>query len=320
MAPGKDLRLPALRRFAVAISVLNLLGHLWFGFEQSWATPFVAIGVAYATEILLEWIEAWRERRPARFPARGAGALRANVDFLLSAHISGLAVGMLLYADDRLAPIAFAAAAAIGSKHIFRVAAGGRSRHYFNPSNLGITATLLAFPSVGIVQPYMFTENLSPLGAWILPAVVVAAGTFFNAHFTKKLPLIAGWVGGFLLQALVRQWLFGNALAGSLMPFTGVAVLLFTFYMVTDPATTPVPAGRQLAFGAAVAAAYGALVALHVVFGIFFSLSIVCALRGGALYLSATAARQRAARRAADAATASGGPVAALPALGDPGV
>ena len=95
MEPAPDLRLPALRRFAAAITLLNLLGHTWFGFEQSWAAPLTALGVAYATEILLEWIDARRERRPARFPAAG---LRANVDFLLPAHISGLAVGMLLYA------------------------------------------------------------------------------------------------------------------------------------------------------------------------------------------------------------------------------
>jgi hypothetical protein len=29
-------RLGGLRRFAVAITVLNILGHAFFGFEQSW--------------------------------------------------------------------------------------------------------------------------------------------------------------------------------------------------------------------------------------------------------------------------------------------
>ncbi len=312
MEPAPDLRLPALRRFAAAITLLNLLGHTWFGFEQSWAAPLVALGVAYATEILLEWIDARREGRPSRFPARG---LKENVDFLLSAHISGLAVGMLLYADDRLAPVAFATAAAIGSKHVFNLTQGGRTRHLLNPSNIGITATLLAFPSVGIAQPYMFTENLSPAGAWILPALLVLAGTFLNARFTRKLPLVAGWLGGFLLQALVRDWLFGNRLAASLMPVTGVAFLLFSFYMVTDPATTPVPARRQVAFGAAVAAAYGALVASHVVFGLFFALAIVGSLRAAAIALQALAARRRSALPA-DAAVAT----VAGAALGDPGL
>ena len=33
----QDLRLPALRRFAIAISVLNIFGHAVLGFEQSLA-------------------------------------------------------------------------------------------------------------------------------------------------------------------------------------------------------------------------------------------------------------------------------------------
>ncbi|NEQ87997.1 MAG: enediyne biosynthesis protein UnbU, partial [Moorea sp. SIO2I5] len=32
-------RLGGLRRFAIAITVLNLLGHTVLGFEQSWAQP-----------------------------------------------------------------------------------------------------------------------------------------------------------------------------------------------------------------------------------------------------------------------------------------
>ena len=40
-----------------------------------------------------------------------------------------------------------------------------------------------------------------------------------------------------------------------------MAFLLFTFYMVTDPATTPSAPLEQLAFGGAVAATYGLLMA-----------------------------------------------------------
>ena len=32
----KDLRLAALRRFAIAITILNVLGHTVLGFEQAW--------------------------------------------------------------------------------------------------------------------------------------------------------------------------------------------------------------------------------------------------------------------------------------------
>ena len=109
----------------------------------------------------------------------------------------------------------------------------GSRRHFFNPSNLGITATLLAFPWVGIAQPYMFTENLSGGWDWFLPALIVCTGSFLNTVFTKRIPLILTWAGAFVLQAAVRHFLFGNLFLPSLNPMTGVAFLLFTFYMVT---------------------------------------------------------------------------------------
>jgi Na+-translocating ferredoxin:NAD+ oxidoreductase RnfD subunit len=276
----KDMRLAALRRFASAITILNILGHTVLGFEQAWATPIVALLVAYSTEILLEVIESKRLGRRPRFLGGGT----AFIDFLLSAHISGLAVSMLLYANDRLLPIAFAAVAAIASKYLFRVGTNGHSRHFFNPSNIGITATLIAFPWVGIAQPYMFTENLSGAGDWVLPVIIICTGSFLNAKLTKRVPLILGWLGAFVLQAAVRHFLLGNLFWPSLNPMTGVAFLLFTYYMVTDPATTPVSARGQIAFGASVAAAYGVLMAFHVVFGLFFALSAVCVLRGALLW------------------------------------
>lgn len=295
-AEKKDMRLAALRRFATAITILNVLGHTVLGFEQSLAQPFVALLAAYLTEILLETLESRRLGRKPRFLGPGT----TFIDFMLSAHITALAVAMLLYANDRLLPIAFAAAAAIGSKHLFRVGTNGARRHFFNPSNLGITATLLAFPWVGIAQPYMFTENLTGAWDWFLPAVIVCSGTFLNAKFTKRIPLILAWLTCFVLQATVRHFAFGNLFLPSLNPMTGVAFLLFTFYMVTDPATTPTTVRGQVGFGAAVAAAYGTLMAFHVVFGLFFGLTAVCTARGVLLYAKALAAQRAEARERLD--------------------
>jgi Na+-translocating ferredoxin:NAD+ oxidoreductase RnfD subunit len=260
----------------VAITVLNLLGHFYFGFEQSDAQPLCALATAYGMELLLEAVDARLNRRTPRF----LGGARAFIDFLLSAHITGLAVAMLLYSNERLWPTIFAAAAAaVGSKSVFRVSAGKNSRHAFNPSNFGIALTLVLFPWVGIAPPYHFSESLSPVGRWLLPAVIVFSGTYLNAQFTKRLPLIAAWVGGFGLQALIRSSIFGAPIVPALLPMTGMAFILFTFYMVTDPATTPSQPSSQLAFGASVSAAYGVLMVLHIVFGLFFALVTVCSVR-----------------------------------------
>ena len=273
-------RLGGLRRFAVAITILNLLGHLIFGFEQSYAQPLVALAAAYGMELGLELIDSLAS---GRVPKYSAGAI-GFIDFLLPAHITALAVSMLLYANDRLWVVAFASAVAVGSKTLVRVRIGSGPRHFLNPSNLGVSLTLLLFPWVGIAQPYQFTENIGPAGYWLLPLIIVASGTFLNIRFTRKLPLIAAWLGGFVVQGLVRSTLTGGSLLAPLVPMTGVAFVLFTFYMITDPATSPSKGRNQVAFGLAVAACYGLLVALHAVFGLFFGLTIVCTIRGAALY------------------------------------
>ncbi len=277
------IRLGGLRRFAIAISILNILGHTVLGFEQSWAQPLVALATAYSLELLFELLNSWSTgRRPAFL-----GGLRNFVDFLLPAHISALAVGMLIYANDRLWVVAFAVAVAISSKILFRVPVGGKNRHFYNPSNFGITVTLLLFTWVSISPPYHFTENLDRIGDWLLPSIIVITGSLLNARFTRRVPLILAWLGGFVAQAIVRSLLFETPLLAGLLPMTGLPFVLYSFYMVTDPATTPFKMRGQVAFGAGVAAVYGVLLVAHIVFGLFFALTIVCTIRAIALYAGA---------------------------------
>jgi hypothetical protein len=278
--PGFSLspphRLAGLRRFAIAITVLNLLGHTVLGFEAPYAYPLVALATGYTVELLLESVDAFaQQRRPL-----WQGGPQAFVDFLLPAHITSLAIAMLLYSNSNLWPIMLATAVAIGSKALFRITVNGRERHFFNPSNFGISVVLLAFPWVGITPPYQFTENLHGPSDWLLPLAIVATGSFLNGRFTHRLPLIGAWLVSFLLQAWLRSLWFGSPLLPALLPMTGVAFVLFTFYMVTDPGTTPQSLNGQLLFGASVGAFYGVLMACHVVFGLFFALTLVCALRG----------------------------------------
>ena len=274
-------RIGGLRRFAAAITVFNILGHTVFGFEQSWAQPLVSLATTYACEIFCEWMEAHTEGRPPRF----IGSWQEFVDFLLPAHITGLAVAMLLYSGDRLLPTVLAAAIAIASKNTLRLKIDGRVRHFLNPSNFGITVTLLLFPWVGIAPPYHFTENLHGAWYWILPTIICVSGTLVNYRFTGRTPLIAAWWAGFVMQAGLRSLLFGTSWIAALNPMTGVAFVLFSFYMITDPATTPFDKKSQILFGFSVAGVYGVLVCMHVVFGFFFALTTVSGLRGLAQYV-----------------------------------
>lgn len=287
---------PGVLPFAVAITVLNILGHTWLGFEQPWLTPFVAVLTAYACEISIEvGIQGWRK---ARFRGSPAHLLH----FLLPAHISGLAVGMLLYTNENLVVVAFAAAVAIYSKLLFRVpvpgAPVGATTHFMNPSNLGIAVTLLVFHEwVGVAQPYQFTENIYGEGwygllDWVLPAVIVCSGSFLNWRATKRIPLILAWLGGFVVQAAARSIMSPQDVVPMLAPMTGLAFVLFTFYMVTDPMTTPRGTAGQIVFGLSTAAVYGLLSHAGIVFGLFFSLCIVCLGRGALLLMQARRLRR----------------------------
>ena len=89
-----DIRLAALRRFALAISVLTLVGHLILGFEMAYIHPCIALATAYTLELGLEWVDARLHGRPPGF--MGGGVVRV-IDFLLPGHITALACAMLLY-------------------------------------------------------------------------------------------------------------------------------------------------------------------------------------------------------------------------------
>ncbi len=280
-APGKpepDRRYLALRNFAISISVFNIFGYTLLGFEQPWLWPILAVLTGYATEIVFELISAWSRKRAPRFLGRGA---RGMYEFLLPAHITALACNMLLYANDMFLPIAFAVIVGVTGKHVFQAPVYGRMRHYMNPSNFGITMALLCFGSwISIAPPYEFTENANTYFRVMIPIIIVTAGTVINALLTRKVPLIVGWLGGFAIQAFVRHWIWDVALFSALGVMTGVAFVLFTNYMITDPGTTPVKPINQFMFGSSVAMVYGVLMLFNVVYTLFFAVVVVCGLRG----------------------------------------
>jgi enediyne biosynthesis protein E5 len=274
--PVVDVRIKALRRFAASITVFNIVGHIWLGFEQARIVPILCLLASYSASLAFETIDCWALGRRPDY----AGGWRYVVNFLLPAHIVGLASGMLLYGNSSPWPYIFAVVVANASKYLVRVKVRGRYRHVFNPSNTGVAVTLLLFPWVGAAPPYQFTNFTTGIIDWLLPLLVLTTGTMLNAQLTRKMPLIAGWIGGFGAQALLRAIFLHHSLVGALLPLTGVGLVLFTNYMITDPGTTPMQPGRQAVFGASTALLYGVLVVAGVGYGFFFALMAICAARG----------------------------------------
>lgn len=277
--PRHDTKvITALRRFAISITVFNLLGFTVLGFEQPWAWPFVALLTAYTTEIVLEAVGARVENRAPRFAGNG---VRGMVEFLYPAHITGLALNMLIYVNDRIWVMMLGVFIAVSAKWVLRAPVRGKLRHYMNPSNFGIAMILVLFPAWGsIAPPYHFTEKVDHWVGWLIVAVIIGSGTMLNAKLTNRMWLIFGWLSFFVLQAVVRGLLFGTSIPAALGMMTGVAFILYTNYMVTDPGTTPSKPAAQFSFGAGIAVMYGFFMVAHIAYGLFFATAAVCLIRG----------------------------------------
>ncbi|WP_280393989.1 enediyne biosynthesis protein [Nocardia brasiliensis] len=277
-APAKDKRYLALRNFAISITIFNLVGFPLLGFEQPFLWPFVALATAYSVEIGLEVLAAWAYHRAPAFMGRGP---RGMFEFLLPAHITGLAFNFLVFAHDRLWPVIFGVTVAVGAKWVLRAEINGRMRHFMNPSNFGIVVAILVFPMIAVAPPYHFVEYISGPADALIVIALLFSGTMLNAKLTGKMPLIFAWLAAFVLQAVVRGVFDPNtSTLAALSMMTGLAFVLFTNYMVTDPGTTPMGKKYQWMFGASVGLLYGVVTQLHISYGLFFALVLTCGARG----------------------------------------
>lgn len=275
--PKSNKTITALRRFAISITVFNIIGYTVLGFEQPWVYPFIAVATAYTAEILLEIIGARVQNRDVRFKGNGFKGL---VEFLFPAHITGLALNMLTYVNDQVLVMIFGVVVAVGAKWVLQAPVRGRLRHYMNPSNFGITIILLVFPWASIAPPYHFTEQVDSWVGWVIVGIIMVSGTVLNAMLTQRMWLIGAWLITFALQAIIRGLVFDTAIPGALGMMTGVAFVLYTNYMVTDPGTTPSKPASQILFGSGVAIAYGFFMVVHVAYGLFLATALVCLIRG----------------------------------------
>lgn len=117
---------------------------------------------------------------------------------------------------------------AISSKFLIRPFGA----HLFNPANLGVILGLTLFPQTWVTSG-QWGADLST-AAWF-----IAAG-FFVANNARRLDIS----GYFLLcyAALflgIRVFWYGYSLQVFLHQFENGALLLFTFFMITDPLTIP---------------------------------------------------------------------------------
>ena len=246
-----SLRDPRLHVAAVIITI-HVLGQVGLHFRVSIPQILAAILATAVVEMVL----TFRQTRSFVWPA--------------SAMLTGSGVALILRVvgtrpDDpwnTSAWYVFAgiAALSLSTKYVIRY----RGSHVFNPSNIGL---VLAFVILGNsrIEPLDFWW--APLNAWMLAAYVAIVGG--GLLITRRLRLLGlaatFWValaaGTGLLAAsghcMTANWAFAPVCGIDYwrVIVTSPEVMIFLFFMITDPKT--VPAGRvgRVVFGLLVAAA-----------------------------------------------------------------
>jgi Na+-translocating ferredoxin:NAD+ oxidoreductase RnfD subunit len=275
-----SLRDPRLHVAAVIVSV-HVLGQVGLHFQVSVPQILAAILTCAGIEVAI----TFAKQRAIVWPA--------------SAMLTGSGVALILRlvgtpADDpwRLDGWPVFAAVAGGSlltKYVIRY----RGSHLFNPSNVGLVVAFLVLGSATI-EPLDFWW--APLEAPMLAAYgVILVGGLLITRRLGLLELAAtfwlAFAAGLAVLAasghcMTARWAFAPVCGADFwrVVVTSPEVLIFLFFMITDPRT--VPAGRvaRIAFGLAVAALAVLLIApqtneFGAKVGLLSALVLVCAAR-----------------------------------------
>ncbi|MFL5343340.1 MAG: RnfABCDGE type electron transport complex subunit D [Hyalangium sp.] len=199
-----------------------LAGLTFLEFElRPWQPP-VILATACVTQ--------WAMTRLYRVPDAG----------YRSAIISALGLSLLLRSDVLWVP-PLAAFIAIASKFVIRV----RGKHVFNPTNLGLAACLFLTPHAWS-SPSQWGESAG-LIAWFGIFGLSVAHRAFRSDVS--LAFLASWVA----LKTARVLYLGQRPDVLLHQLNVGSLILFTFFMISDPKTTPDRRSARIALAVAVA-------------------------------------------------------------------
>ncbi len=160
----------------------------------------------------------------------------------LSAMIVAMASSLLM--DSRLWWLYLVVAAlGISSKALVTY----KGRHIFNPGNFGVALLLLLIPDQVVGMPQLFESRLAYGASFFALGLALVL-------YARQAQVSLSWLSGFAAFATIRAVLKGAKLLVVLAPILSPGILLFTFHMISDPATTPRTRRMRLAFGFSVAA------------------------------------------------------------------
>ena len=243
---------------SMVILTILFIGIAWLGFRVSVAQILVTLSVCGAIEIATTY------RRTSMF-VWPASAFQTATSTALLFRVIGTENGD--YWTMR-GWYLFAAVGALGllTKYVIRF----RSGHVFNPSNIALVAAFLVLGS----------ERVEPLDFWWAPfdwpmlaayAVIVAGGLFICSRLRLLGLGAALWLSlaaGIAVLALAdhsitTRWSF-TPITGThfwWIIMTSPEILIFLFFMITDPRTVPSGRVARVAYGTAIGVVSAVLIA-----------------------------------------------------------
>jgi enediyne biosynthesis protein E5 len=216
-----------------ALSSLLIYGVGWLGFDIEWPQIVISVGT-----VLITQYACTRLFRLPSFDPR-------------SPLISGLSLCLLLRTNSLL-PALLTAVITIVSKFVLK---RGR-KHIFNPTNFGIVAMMLLTSQVW-VSPAQWGSKL-----YFAFFIACAGGMviYRAARSDVTYAFLLAYVGILFGRAF---WL-GDPWSIPLKQLQSGSLLLFAFYMISDPKTTPDSRTGRILFAILVAAG-----AAYVQFGLY---------------------------------------------------
>ena len=160
---------------------------------------------------------------------------------LRSPLITGLSLSLLLRADEPWLH-ALAGAIAIGSKFLLRV----DGKHIFNPAGLAIVV-LLATPAGVWISPGQW-------GASVWFAALLCFFAILVLHAARRSDVAIFFLVSHAALLFARALWLGDPLAIPLHQLQSGSLLIFSFFMISDPRTTPDSRLGRFLFAVSVAA------------------------------------------------------------------
>jgi len=186
--------------------------------------------------------------------------------FPKSGLITALGMGLLLRGPG-LYPFAFAGTVAILSKHLIKV----NGKHIFNPNNFGIVSAFLLIP--GSHPPVDQWGH----AAWI--AFLILNLGMFIIYRIRRFDVVISFAAAYFLFTGIHELATGYSINSfwwwqTVHTVLQPAALVFTFFMITDPRTSPARRLGRIIYCVATAALAVKLNAAGLP-GLFYGLFIV---------------------------------------------